>query len=81
MRVFGLIGSVPLHTHVVFGLVFLGSVLVGSHVCVFRHGVRHLRLAMQSQSVRKLAVDLKKLILKYEQHINWNRGFVYLNEK
>ena len=41
-------------TRVVFGLVFLGGVLVGSHVCVFRHGVRHLRLVMQSQLVRKL---------------------------
>ena len=40
--------------HVVFGPVFLGAVLVGSHVCVFRHRVRHLRLAMQSQSDRKL---------------------------
>ena len=41
-------------THVVFGLVFLGGVLIGSRVCFFRHGVRHLRLAMQSQLVRKL---------------------------
>ena len=41
-------------THVVFGLVFLGGVLVGSHVCFFRHGVRHLRLAMQYRLVRKL---------------------------
>ena len=24
-------------THIVFGLVFLGGVLVGSHVCVFRY--------------------------------------------
>ena len=41
-------------THVVFGLVFLGGVIVGSHVCFFRHGVQHLKLAMQSQLVRKL---------------------------
>ena len=41
-------------THVVLGLVFRGGVLVSSHVCVFRHVVRHLRYAMQSQSVRKL---------------------------
>ena len=41
-------------THVVFGIVFLGGVIVGSHVCFFRHGVRHLRLAMQSQLFRKL---------------------------
>ena len=41
-------------TYVVFGLVFLGGVLVGSHVCVFRHGVRQFGLVMQSQSVRKL---------------------------
>ena len=34
--------------HVVFGLVFLGGDLVGSHVCIFRQGVR------QSQSVSKL---------------------------
>ena len=47
--VLGLIGSLPLLKH-------LGGVLVGSHVCLFRHGVRHLRLAMQFQSVRKLAV-------------------------
>ena len=41
-------------THVAFGLVFLGGVLVGSRVCFFRHGAQHLRLAMQSQLVRKL---------------------------
>ena len=35
-------------THVVLGLVFLWDVLVGSHICIFRHGVRHLRLATQS---------------------------------
>ena len=50
--------------HVVFGLVFLGGVLVGSHVCVFRHGVRHLRLAMQSQSVLKLRFNLHLVYLK-----------------
>ena len=37
--------------NVVSGLVFLEGVLVGSHVCVFRHGVRHLIYSMQSQSV------------------------------
>ena len=41
-------------THVVFGRVFLGGVSVGSHFCVFRHGVRYLKLAMQSQSVCKV---------------------------
>ena len=40
--------------HVIFGLVFLGGVLVGSYVCFFRHGFRNLRLATQSQLVPKL---------------------------
>ena len=43
----------------------LGGVLVGSHVCVFRHGVRHLRNAMQSQSVRKLRFHIFELTNKY----------------
>ena len=63
-----LIASMPLL--VVFGLVFLWGGLVGSLVCVFRHGVRHLRLAKQSQSVNcdftYLYENKKKIIIFYE---------------
>ena len=56
----GVLGLIRLFafSHVVFGLVFLGGVLVGSYVCVFQHGVKHLRLAMQSLSVCKLRFHL-----------------------
>ena len=36
-------------THVVFSLVFQGGNLVGTHVYVSRHGLRHLRFVMQSR--------------------------------
>ena len=48
MRVFGLIGPMPL-LMLFWSCLPRGAVLVGSHVCMsFRHGVRHLRFVSVS---------------------------------